>query len=158
MARLVYLKTTPSAHDRPSAINGPSVARPKSLPLRFSGKLTIMRQFAASLLLGVLSACGSAPYRPLPPIASKLPSDVRTAEPEFDRRVKAAFPLGSSEEKTITELRRLGFVVSSRGTDGYRFADIKRGGMICQTIWSVRWKAEAGQLREVFGVYGFRCP
>lgn len=123
-----------------------------------SGRLRVMRQFTASVLLGFLSACGSAPYRPLPPIADKLPSDVRNAEPEFDRRVETAFPLGSSEEKAITELDRLGFEVSPQGADGYRSADIKRGGMICQTLWSVRWKAEAGQLRDIFGVYGFRCP
>ncbi|WP_408588136.1 hypothetical protein [Novosphingobium sp.] len=117
-----------------------------------------MRRLAISLLIGMLSGCSSAGLRQLPSIADNLPSDVRDAEPEFDRRVKAAYPRGSSEENVIADLRRNGFEVSPREPDGYRFADLKRGNLICQTIWSVRWKAEAGMLGEVFGVYGFRCP
>jgi len=118
----------------------------------------MMSRLAAFLLFSSLSACGGAAPPSLPPIADKLPSDIRDAEPEFDRRVKAAYPIGSPEENTVADLRRAGFEVSSRALDGYRSADIKRADAICQTIWSVRWKADAGRLREVFGVYGFRCP
>jgi predicted small lipoprotein YifL len=117
-----------------------------------------MSRLAASFLLSSLSACGSVAPTSLPPIADKLPSDVRDAEPEFDRRVKAAYPVGSHEENAVAGLRRAGFEVSSRASDGYRSADIKRGDAICQTIWSVRWKAVAGRMSEVFGVDGFRCP
>jgi len=87
-----------------------------------------------------------------------LPPDIRDAEAEFDRRVRAAFPLGSSEEATIAKLRSFGFDVSKEALDDYRSADIKRGAIVCQTIWSVRWKAERGMSRDVLGVYGHRCP
>lgn len=79
-------------------------------------------------------------------------------EPEFDRRVKAAFPVGVSEQQAVSSLKEAGFKITPAGSDGYASADLKRGNMVCQTIWSVRWKADAGAIREIFGVYGHRCP
>lgn len=117
-----------------------------------------MGRLAASIALCLVGACSDAGHGPLPPIADKLPSNVRQAEPEFDRRVKAAFPIGIPEGDMILKLQGDGFKISPPGPDGYRSGDIKRGDFICQTIWSVRWRADAGILREVFGVYGHRCP
>ncbi|NMN89725.1 hypothetical protein [Novosphingobium sp. SG916] len=104
-----------------------------------------------------LSACGSAAPPSLPSIPDKLPSDVHDAEPEFDRRVNAAYPIDSLEEEAVADLHRAGFEVSSRASDGDRSADSKRADTICQTVWSVRWKADSGRLGELFGVYGARC-
>ena len=117
-----------------------------------------MSRAFASAAFALLAACSNATFPQLPPIADKLPPDVRDAEPEFDRRVQAAFPVGASEQQTVSSLKETGFQISPAGSDGYASADLKRGNMVCQTIWSVRWKADAGTIREIFGVYGHRCP
>ena len=117
-----------------------------------------MRYQLVLMLLGLSTACSSASNRPLPPIADKLPADVRDAERVFDQRVRAAYPVGSAESAVISELQNGGFKISPRGPDGYRSADIQRGSAICTTIWSVRWKADAKSITEAFGVFGHRCP
>jgi len=83
-----------------------------------------MSRLFASVIFGSLSACGSALPQSLPPIADKLPSNVHDAELEFDRRVKAAFPVGTLEKDAAEELENTGFQVTSHSSDGYRSADI----------------------------------
>lgn len=117
-----------------------------------------MRYLFITMVFGLTTACSNASNQPLPPIADKLPADVRVAQTIFDQRVKAAYPLGSTENIAIAELQKNGFAISPLGPDGYRSADIQRGNAICTTIWSVRWKAEANSITEAFGVFGYRCP
>ena len=128
--------------------------RTSPCPHRFAG----MRLFILPLALCSLTACSGASQRPLPPIAADLPPDVRQAEKLFDRRVKAAFVVGTPESSMVSALAKDGFEIGSKGADGYRAADLKRGDIICQTIWSVRWRAEAANIEVVSGVYGHRCP
>jgi len=111
----------------------------------------------AVLLFGLIAACESGSVESLPTIAASLPHDARDAQREFDRRVRSAFPVGTSENAAISALKANGFSVSPVGSDGFRSANIKRGDAICQTIWSARWRADAGELREVIGVYGLQC-
>jgi hypothetical protein len=117
-----------------------------------------MRYHFITMILGLTTACSSASNQPLPPIADKLPADVRVAEKVFDQRVKAAYPVGSAEKTAIAQLQKSGFEISPPRPEGYRLADIQRGNAICTTIWSVRWKAEAKSITEAFGVFGHRCP
>ena len=117
-----------------------------------------MRYQFVLMLFGLTTACSNASNQPLPPIADKLPADVHVAEQVFDRRVKAAYPIGSAESTAIAELKKSGFEISPMGPDGYRSADIQRRDAICTTIWSVRWKADAMSITEAFGVFGLRCP
>ena len=118
----------------------------------------ILRHGIAILALGFTAACGDTSWSRLPPIADGLPPDGRGAEMLFDQRVKSAFPLGSRESDVVSALAKDGFAISPPSADGFRTADLKRGDLICQTIWSVRWVAKAGVIREVFGIYGSRCP
>ena len=117
-----------------------------------------MRYLFITMIFGLTTACSSASNQPLPPIADKLPVDVRVAQKVFDQRVKAAYPVGSAEKTAIAELQKNGFEISPLGPDGYRSADIHRGSAICTTIWSVRWKAEVNSITEALGMFGHRCP
>lgn len=95
------------------------------------------------------------PYPRTPLIGRNLPSNYDEGERIFDERVRATFPIGSSEAALIQALRRQGFSVDP----GPRWASatIKRG-LIIKTIWSVRWRAEADRVREIWGVYGAIAP
>ncbi|MCJ2182040.1 hypothetical protein MTR62_04885 [Novosphingobium sp. 1949] len=117
-----------------------------------------MRYHFITMLVGLATACSSASNQPLPPIADRLPADVRVAERAFDQRVKAAYPAGSVEKIAIAELAKNGFEISPTGPDGYRSAYIQRGDAICTTLWSVRWNAKANSITQAFGVFGHRCP
>jgi hypothetical protein len=52
-------------------------------------------------------------------------------------------------------LRNQGFSVVS--SPKMTFATIKRG-LIIKTVWSVRWRARAGRIEEIWGVYGAIAP
>lgn len=135
---------------------------PRQRDLDFGANLLrtsrLMRYHLVPMLFGLTAACSSASNQPLPQIAAKLPADVRLAEQVFDRRVKAAYPVGSAESTVIAALQKSGFKIGPTGPDGYRSADIQRGDAICTTIWSVRWKADATSITDAFGVFGYRCP
>lgn len=117
-----------------------------------------MRSNVIAIIFCIVAACSCASSQPLPAVADDLPSDVRLALRVFDHRVKAAYPVDIGEAGIIAKLREDGFVIGSKGIDGYRTAEINRGNGICRTIWSVRWKAETDNVTELFGVYGHQCP
>ena len=74
----------------------------------------------------------------------------------FDQRVKARFPKGMHEADLIAELRKQGFSMRRDGVDCK--SATKSRGVIIRAIWSVRWRAEADRVDEVWGVYGFVAP
>lgn len=123
-----------------------------------AGRARVLRHGIVILALGFTAACGDIFSSRLPAIADGLPADGRGAEMLFDKRVKSAFPLGSRESDVMSALAGDGFAISPPSADGFRTADLKRGNLICQTIWSVRWTAKAGVIRALFGIYGSRCP
>ena len=95
------------------------------------------------------------PYPRTPSIGRDLPSNYDEGERAFDERVRARFPIGTSEACLVKELRSQGFsiVFSPKMAD----ATITRG-LIMKTIWSVRWRAREDRLEEVWGVYGAIAP
>lgn len=116
-----------------------------------------MARYLSLSLAGLLAACGSTASGPLPPVADNLPSDVREAQAEFDRRTRVAFPVGSSEAEVVAELKRAGFDVDPVARDGLRSAEVRRADWVCHRVWSVRWRSEAARVRDVSGLFGLTC-
>lgn len=96
-----------------------------------------------------LSSCW--PERPLPPIAAGLPSNVSQAQAEFNRRIVHAFPIGTPVAVVRSRLSAQGFDVGLSG------AELRRAKFPCETHWGVGWKAKAGKLTDVDGVFGLAC-
>ena len=89
-----------------------------------------------------------------PEIGRDLSTRPVTGTNQFDQRVKRVFPVGSSEASMTQELERQGFSRSPT-FDGIESADFSRAEVLSSTSWSVRWRARAGRIVEVWGVYGF---
>jgi hypothetical protein len=102
------------------------------------------------LALLLLTECSG--QQPLPPIAAGLPSDVRKAEAEFDRRVVQEFPSNTPENAVRSALSAQGFAVGASG------AELTRNHFPCTTKWIVRWRSTAGKLTSIRGIYGYICP
>lgn len=96
-------------------------------------------------------------YPRTPPIGRDLPSNYAEGERVFDERVKAEFPIGSSEAVLIKELHRQGFSVDLAPKWAGAGATITKG-LITKTIWSVRWRAKADRIQEIWGIYGAIAP
>ncbi len=92
-----------------------------------------------------------------PEIGRGLPTGYAEGERLFDRRVKEMFPIGTSEERLLEELQKQGFELLP-AFDGVNDATFTRDNWIFQTIWSVRWRAEEGRIKDIWGVYGGRGP
>jgi hypothetical protein len=105
-----------------------------------------------SALFGLLLLCSCSVEKQLPPLAAGLPTDVRQAEAEFNRRVSSEFPVGTSEAAVRSTLLAQGFEVSSVG------AKLERNQFPCSTSWIVRWQASTGKLTSIQGIYGYACP
>ena len=98
------------------------------------------------------------PYPRKPVLGRDLPSNYAEGKKVFDGRVKAKFPIGMAETRFIEELRNQGFSIdpTPEGWD-HMSATIIRG-LIFRTVWSVRWRAGADRIQEVWGVYGVIAP
>lgn len=102
--------------------------------------------------LGAVALFGCSAEKPLPVLAAGLPSDLHQAEQTFNARVKTRFPAGTPDRVIRSDLAAQGFKVD--GENG----ELLRDNIPCRTVWSVRWKAARGIIREAWGVYGFQCP
>ena len=96
------------------------------------------------------------PYPRTPTLGRGLPSNYAEGEKVFDRRVKARFPKGMLEADLVAELRDQGFSVGRDSADCK--SATKPRGIIFRTLWSVRWRARADRVEEVWGVYGVIAP
>lgn len=102
-----------------------------------------------------------ANWRRLPDLARGLPDNVTLAEAMFDERVRSRFPVGSSEAELVAHLRQEGFEAPDSSKDGrgvWHDATFWRRRWPFRTLWSVRWRARAGELEEVWGVHGIVGP
>jgi hypothetical protein len=109
------------------------------------------------MTLAVLCAFGvSACSYTTPPLGRGLPRDF-VPTPDFDRRVKERFPVGSDESKLIAELHdeRFATTETQDPSSPYRFSALYVAqGIACRESWRVRWKAEQGRIVEIEGWYG----
>ena len=104
----------------------------------------------------LLAACGAG-SKATPEIGRDLPAEYADGTRVFDQRVKQRFPLGSSEQAMVEELERQGFRRSA-AFSGVEDATFTRDELITETLWSVRWRAQAGRITEIWGVYGVTAP
>ncbi|MEL7188671.1 MAG: hypothetical protein AAGK17_03885 [Pseudomonadota bacterium] len=74
----------------------------------------------------------------------------------FNLRIKEAFPAGMQEKELIERFVDDGFKLQP-GSNEWPSASLKRG-LVIQTLWSVRWRAEGGSVHETWGVYGAIAP
>jgi len=90
----------------------------------------------------------------LPPLArgTRWADDGRTI---FQQRIMETYPIGSSEEALLRDLRNQGFAIK-RGRDLSK-AEVYRFIGCGSRFWSVRWKAEKGRLTWSYGVLGAVC-
>jgi hypothetical protein len=82
------------------------------------------------------------------------------ARVQFDERVRAEFPIGTSEEEMLRSLRWQGFKrdVADFGGDRRHVPYMSRPTMIpCGASYSVFWEAEDGRLTDVRGIYDVTC-
>ncbi len=112
----------------------------------------IRRRMALPVLfILVVSACSYT----TPPLGRGLPRDF-VPTPDFDRRVKERFPVGSDESKLIAELHDEQFATTEikDPSSPYRLSALYVAqGIACRESWRVRWKAEQGRIVEIEGWY-----
>ncbi len=98
------------------------------------------------------------PYPRTPLLGRNLPSNFDQGEREFDRRVKAQFPVGTQEADVAEALRRQGFRWNPAiPLDACRSMSIRQG-IVIQKLWSVRWRATDQAIDDIWGVYGAIAP
>ena len=105
----------------------------------------------------VAAAATSACKQREPDIGRNLPSNIKEASELFDARVKAIYPMGTSEERLIANLRKQGFVPSSLRKDWGR-AVFTQKSLLVNTIWTVSWQAENGKIVLIRGSYHLLGP
>lgn len=112
-----------------------------------------------SMLLGLLSlltlaGCGNAPPR----IGVGLHGPVRDVQAEFDRRVKAQFPIGSDEAILHRELLREKFTIRRDKDSPFSFsAKYIANNIACRMDWTIRWSEYAGTIAAIGGYWGQTC-
>lgn len=93
---------------------------------------------------------------PLPTIAQGLSGSYAEAGAEFDRRVRNAYPIGTSERAMMETLSKEGFSLTTKG--GFASARFERAGLFCRTLWIVYANADAkGRITVAEGNYGVNC-
>ena len=94
----------------------------------------------------------------LPSIAATLPGEQSQFDSEFDARIRALFPLGTSEGRLTDYLANEGFTPEwPHGADA-NAGFFLRKGWFCWERLRVLWSAdEAGALTRVNGTYQGQC-
>ena len=96
------------------------------------------------------------PYPRTPALGRDLPSNYAEGEKVFNERVRTNFHIGMSESYLLTELRKQGFRCDPLRSD-CKSASLMRG-LIFKHLWSVRWRARADQIEDIWGMYGVIAP
>ena len=118
-----------------------------------------MGRLMVFLSLLALSGCQETKREALPPIAADLPAETEAAGHVFQQRVQQRFPVGTPEGELISTLKSQGFVIHGATEAGdFNNAILRRDADgLCQTEWSVRWRASQRRLSEVWAVHFVRC-
>ncbi|MBS0478868.1 MAG: hypothetical protein JSR79_06165 [Proteobacteria bacterium] len=75
---------------------------------------------------------------------------------QFKKRVTQRYPLGSSQQRLLMDLRQQGFVIDMRPGD-LSSADLHRFIGCGDKVWSIRWQAVGDRIIEISGTYGPVC-
>ena len=118
------------------------------------------RRIVAASLSMALAGCAFPP-----PLGSHLPHTFAEADPAFDARVRARFPIGTEEAVVVRELVRERFKITAvhappiNNPDGFT-AEADHGGnmgIACELKWTVIWRADQGRISAIEGHYGATC-
>jgi hypothetical protein len=113
---------------------------------------TTHRQIVLAVLSALLlSACSD----PTPLIGQGLPKSFGPT-PEFDRRIRQRFPIGSDEAVLLAELRSERFAIKETHdlSSRYRFTALYEAHeVVCKESWTVQWTAEQGRISNIAGEY-----
>ena len=92
----------------------------------------------------------------LPAMVATLPGEEARFSREFDDRIRARFPTGSSEGALIDYLVSEKFAPDRR--DEANASALVLDGLLCQKVIRVNWRADAGgALTQVNGAYESHC-
>ena len=95
------------------------------------------------------------PDRPQSALTANLSGGWDAANREFDRRIKARFPLGSTVDQLIANLSEQGFVAEwpdARFNEYAAYSDV--GNWVCNIGAHVYWTVgENGRIRSIRGMY-----
>ncbi len=110
----------------------------------------------SSVLVLMLLAALAYYFNPLPltpPMAGHLPADTNEARQAFKARVKAAFPVGSSEAHLIEILAAQGFTMKEHE------ASFAKEHSLCMKEWRIQWKTDDDEnIKSITSSYGLTCP
>ena len=93
---------------------------------------------------------------PRPSIFASLPTNTVDIAPAVDQAVRAEFPIGASEDRVISVLSAMGFVIR-QGEEGL-WADYTAGGSLCTESFVVSWETRPDDLiSDISGDYHLSC-
>ena len=93
-----------------------------------------------------------------PAMVATLPGEEASFSQEFNTRIRAQFPLGSSEDTLIDYLIAEKYMPQWRRRDAANSSVLFLNGLLCQKVISVSWRADAsGVLTSVSGAYESHC-
>ena len=118
-------------------------------------------RFAACLAIAVVSSFGTSMWiagnrQPKAPLTTNLAGEWKILSAEFDRRVKAHFPIGTSVGEMGHELQKQGFSLADWGSamDQERVAVRREDNWVCNQAAYVHWHADGnGRLTAIKGDY-----
>jgi hypothetical protein len=99
----------------------------------------------------LLSACAN----PTPLIGRGLPKTFGPT-PDFDRRIKQRFFIGSDERNLLAELRTERFTIRETHdpSSRYRFSAVYESHeLVCRESWTIQWTAGQGRIVDIEGRY-----
>lgn len=118
---------------------------------------------SAVLITAIISIVGTVVFfigqpRPSVPLTTRLDGSWETMNSEFDARVRARFPIGSTEHDMARELRGEGFIrddwsfVITQGAEAK--ATRREDRVVCRQAAYIYWRANPqGRLTSIRGVY-----
>lgn len=100
------------------------------------------------LVLWALNAFVNKP--PLPRLVDNTTGDFYGDDPEFQRRVTAAYPSPVSLDVLTIYLTDQGFQIDPSLADG-RIAILERGDFPCRYTWAISWQIEGDNASRING-------
>ena len=111
---------------------------------------------ALSIIALILAGCANTP-----PLGRSLPANFAEASAEYNRRVVAAYPVGSQAAQLLADLNRQHFKVTPIGDpkQPYQFMAVREGNwhVACDLEWDVYWSAADGWITAVGAARGTAC-
>lgn len=131
--------------------------------LKMPSKRMFWRGCLATLAISIfalLSAIGWIVWRAsdasLPPLAKGLTGSFDEKERQFKRRIEQLYPVGSSRDRLVSDLRSQGFDLHLNPGE-FSEAHLSRFIGCGDKRWRITWLADGDALREVTAVHGAFC-